>query len=95
MVLHELVADVATRWHYLHQANSCRFGQKLALLTSYKFGHQGVPLALVSILATRWCHFHAIWTRIALLTSAVGIELLSSSARVTSVKSANSLGVSE
>ena len=31
--------------------------------------------------------------RIALLTSSVGIEFLSSSARVTSVKSANSLAV--
>ena len=67
-----------------------------------------VPLSLVSMLATRWRHLHwfQFWTpggatwiatlrRIALLTSSVGIELLSSSARVTSVKSEHSLSVTD
>ena len=50
-----------------------------------------VPLALVSILATRWRHLycHIAWD--CPLISSVGIELLSSSARVTSVKSTNPL----
>ena len=51
-----------------------------------------LPLVLVSILATRWRHLHCHIAWDCPLTSSVGIELLSSSARVTSVKSANSLG---
>ena len=62
--LHELVANVATRWHYLQN----------------KFVHQVFwPPGGATCIATL--------LRIALLTSPVGIELLSSSARVTSVKS--------
>ena len=73
---------------------SCIFGQQLGLLE------------LVTSLATKCCHLHqfqfwppggatciATLSRIALSTSSVGIELLSSSARVTSVKSANSVGL--
>ena len=48
-------------------------------------------LALVSILATRWRHLHCHIAWDCPLTSSVGIELLSSSARVTSVKSAKPL----
>ena len=60
-----------------------------------KFGHQVVPLALVSILATRWRHLHCYIAWDCPLTSSVGIELLSSSARVTSVKSAKPLVVTD
>ena len=64
VVLLELVANVATRWHYLQN----------------KFVHQVFwPPGGATCIATL--------LRIALLTSPVGIELLSSSARVTSVKS--------
>ena len=56
------------------------------------FGHQVALLALVTSLATRWRHMHC---HIALLTSSVGIEVLSSSARVTSVKSQKGLFVCE
>ena len=97
-----LVLILATRWRYLNclpmwppdgtTCISCRIGQQLALLE------------LVTSLVTKWCHLHqfqcwpsdgatciATLPRKALLTSSVGIELLSSSARVTSVKSAHSL----
>ena len=52
-----------------------------------KFGHQVVLLALVLKLATRLHHCIATLPSIALLALSVGIELVSSSARVTSVKS--------
>ena len=75
---------------------SSNFGHQIALHAlvvdlaniRYKFGHQVLPLALVSILATRWRHLHChiVWDFP--LASSVGIELLSSTARVTSVKSA-------
>ena len=45
------------------------------------------PLALVQHLATRWHHCIVTLPWIALLTLSVSIELVSSSARVTSVKS--------
>ena len=69
-----------------------------------KFDHQITPLALVANLATRWRHLHCIqrWPPdcvtciatlpwIALLALSVSIELVSSSARVTSVKSQQGL----
>ena len=75
---------------------SCRLGQQLALLE------------LVTSLATKWCLLHkfhcwppdgatciATLPMITLSTSSVGIELLSSSARVTSVKFQKPLGVRE
>ena len=52
------------------------------------------PLADVFKLVTRICHFHChILSWIVLLVLLVGIELVSSSTRVTSVKSAKRLGV--
>ena len=56
--------------------------------TSSNCGSQVASLVLVSILATRWRHLHCHIAWDCPLTSSVGIELLSSSARVTSVKSA-------
>ena len=78
---------------------SCKFGHQmapLALVANWatiicivsKFGHQVAPLALVLKLATRLHHCIATFSWIARLALSVGIELLSSSARVTSVKSA-------
>ena len=68
-----IVPILATRWRYVNwllawplDGTTCinsRFSQQLALLelaswTSYKFGHQVVPLALLSMLASSWCHLH-------------------------------------
>ena len=101
-----IVPILATRWSHLYwfhvwpldstTCTSCRFGQQLGLLE------------LVASLATKCCHLHkfpfwppggatciATLPRIALLTSSAGVELLSSSARVTSVKSAKPLGWSD
>ena len=75
----------------------CKFGHQKEPLASVanwatiscigsKFG-QVAPLALVLKLATRLHHCIATLPWIALLALSVGIELVSSSARVTSVKS--------
>ena len=54
-----------------------------ATVISYKFGHKVAPHALSH------------WLLSIVLTSSVGIELLSSSAIVTSVKSQKGLGLSD
>ena len=80
---------------------SCKFYQLgEAPCISCKSGHQVAPLALVQNLVFRWRHFDCVqcWPPgcitciatlpwIALLALSVSIELMSSSARVTSVKS--------
>ena len=68
MALLALIANLTTRWRYLHQM-------------------QILPPDGATCIATL--------PRIALLTSSVGIELISSSARVTSVKSAKGLRLSQ
>ena len=101
-----LVPILTIWWRQLYQfqfwppdsttCTSCRFGQQLGLLE------------LVTSLATKCCHLDqfqfwppggatciATLPRIALLASSAGVELPSSSARVTSVKSAKPLGGSE
>ena len=60
-----------------------------------KFGHQLAPFALLPKLATRLHHCIATLPSIALLALSVSIELVSSSARVTSVKSYKPLVVSD
>ena len=81
--------------------------QMASLENSSKFGHQMAPLALLTNLVTRWYHLHQfkIWPPdgttwvtciatlpwIALLALSVSIELVSSSARVTSVESVKPL----
>ena len=63
---------------------------------SCNFDHQMAPLALVANLPTRWCHLHCFQSLlplpylncyITLLALSVSIVLVSSSAKVTSVKS--------
>ena len=96
-----LVANLATRWCHLHclqiwppDGTTC---------ISCQFGHQ---MALVQNLVISWCHLHCFqsWPPdcvtciatlpwIALLALSVSIELVSSSARVTSVKSAKGVGI--
>ena len=74
------------------------------ICNTYKFGHQMAQLSLFANLTTRWHHLHylQIWPpgciiciatlpRIALLALSVGIQLVSSSARVASVKSQQGL----
>ena len=56
---------------------------------SFKIGHQVAPLALVASLATRWLGSTL------LLALSVGIELVSSLARVTPVMSQTGLGVGD
>ena len=63
-----------------------------ATCISSKFGHQMASVELVLKLATRLHHCIATFPWIALLALSVGIELASSSARVTSVKSQQPLG---
>ena len=59
---------------------------KLATICiSYKFGHQMAPPQLVANLSIRW-HYILPWND--LLAFSVGIEFVSSSAKVRSVKSA-------
>ena len=73
---------------------------------SCKYNHQETPFVLIANLATRWHHLHPleIWLPVgttcittlpwvALLTSSVSIDLVSSSARVTSVKLAKGVYV--
>ena len=74
-----LVANMATRWHHLHELQI--WPPDGATCISRKFAHQ---IALL-VLTTR---LHYLYCYIALLALSVSNELVSSSARVTSVKSA-------
>ena len=86
--------DFATIWYLIRWLQFWPLALKANLATSWKFGHQ------VQNLVIRWRHLHwfqccppgwvtciATLPGIALLTLSVGIDLVSSSARVTSVKS--------
>ena len=79
-----------------------------ATCISCKFGHQVAQLALVQHLVIRWRHLHCFqswppgWVTciatlpgITLLALSVSIELVSSSARVTSVKSQKPFGLTD
>ena len=97
-----LITNLATRWRYLHQFQFWHQLKILPPNgATCKFGPQMAPLALVANLTTRWRHLHCLqsWPPgcvtciatlpwIAILTLSVSIDLVSSSARVTSVKSA-------
>ena len=85
MELLALIANLATRRHHLHQLQ-IRSPSGTTCIGS-KFGHQLAPFALLPKLATRLHHCIATLPWIALLALSVSIELVSSSARVTSVKS--------
>ena len=74
-----LVANLATRWRHLHKFQF--WPPDGATCIGCKFGHQMAPRALVYIT----CITSLLW--ISLLALSASIELLSSSARVTSVKS--------
>ena len=80
---HLQVDTFATIWCLI---NFCHQVELLELIA--KCGHQVAPLVLVLKLATRLRHCIATLLWIALLAVSVRIELVSSSARVTSVKSA-------
>ena len=84
MELFALIANLAT----------CILLQIGTTCIGSKFGHEVAPLALVLKLATRLHQCIATLPWIALLALSVGIELVSSLARVTSVKSSQSLGLS-
>ena len=84
MELLALIANLATRRHHLHQLQ-IRSPSGTTCIGS-KFGHQLAPFALFPKLATRLHHCIATLPWIALLALSVSIELVSSSARVTSVK---------
>ena len=82
MVPHPLVTILAT-------CTQGEFGHQLQIWPlSSKFGHQVAPLALVPMLftGTRLGHMHCHIAWNCPLTLSVSIELVSSSARVTSVK---------
>ena len=96
-----LVANLTTKWHLLHYLQI--WPPDGTTCISCKFGQQMAQLGLVQIFVIRWCHFHCLQSLppgcvtciatlpwIALSTS-VGIELISSSASVASVKSAQGL----
>ena len=51
------------------------------------FGHQMAPIASIANLAMSWCHKQCTLPITGLLASSVGIELVSSLKRVTSIKS--------
>ena len=83
----------ATIWYLIRWLQFWPLALKANVATSWKFGHQ------VQNLVIRWRHLHwfqccppgwvtciATLPGIALLTLSVGIDLVSSSARVTSVK---------
>ena len=93
MELLALIANLATRRHHLHQLQ-IRSPSGTTCIGS-KFGHQLAPFALLPKLATRLHHCIATLPWIALLALSVSIELVSSSARVTSVKSYKPLVVSD
>ena len=104
MVPLALVPHLATRWHHLHYLQI--WPPDGTTCISCKFGHQMAQLGLVQNLVIRWRHLHCLqscppgcitciatlpW--IALLALSVSIELVSSSARVTSVKSTQGLSL--
>ena len=92
--------------HWNNTSKHCQRTQKLTpwlginLATTW---HQMAPLALVANFVIRWCHLHCLATRlyhytatlpwIALLALSVSIGLVSSSARVTSVKPTQGVGL--
>ena len=97
-----LFANLATRWSRLHKLQIWPPDDTACI--SSKVGHQ---MALVQNLVISWCHLHCFqrWPPdcvtciaslpwIALLALSVSIELVSSSARVASVKSTQGLSVS-
>ena len=84
-----LVPNLVTRLRHLHSFQI--WSPYGATCVSSQFGHQMAPLALVQNLVTRWrqcISYNCIATLpwIVLLTLSVSIELVSSSARVTSAK---------
>ena len=94
--------DFATIWCLIRWLQFWPLALKANLATSWKFGHQ------VQNLVIRWRYLHwfqccppgwvtciATLPGIALLTLSVGIDLVSSSARVTSVKSHKGVLVSD
>ena len=78
-----LVAILTTRWRHLLKLQV--WPPDGATCISCKFAYKMAPLVLLSKLTTR---LHYLYCYIALLALSVSIELVSSSARVTSVKSA-------
>ena len=88
-----LVPNLATRWRHLHELKN--WPPDGATGISSKFGHQMASLALVPKLATRLPHMHCHITFNCPLALSVGIDLVSSTARVTSVKSTQGVGVRE
>ena len=93
MELLALIANLATRRHHLHQLQIGSPSGTTCI--GSKFGHQLAPFALLPKLATRLHHCIATLPWIALLALSVSIELVSSSARVTSVKSTKGLLLSD
>ena len=94
--------DFATIWYLIRWLQFWPLALKANVATSWKFGHQ------VQNLVIRWRHLHwfqccppgwvtciATLPGIALLTLSVGIDLVSSSARVTSVKSQQGVSLSD
>ena len=92
------VANLTTRWRHLHYLQI--WPPDGATCISCKFGHQMAQLGLVQNFVIRWRHLHCLqnWPPgcvtciatllwIVLLALSVSIDLVSSSARVTSVKS--------
>ena len=98
-----LFANLATRWSHLHMLQI--WPPDGTTCISCKFGHQ---MALVQNLVISWRHLHCFqsWPPdcvtciatlpwIALLALSASIELVSSSARVTSVKSTKGLSLTD
>ena len=84
------VPNLTIRWRQLHKLKICP--PDGATCISSIFYHQKAPLALVANLATRLLVTCITWLPwIALLELSVSIDLVSSSTRVTSVKSATTL----
>ena len=100
--------DSVTWTNFVNNMAPLALVANLATCISCIFGHQVTQRGLVQNLVMRWCHLHCLqswplgWVTciatllwIALLALSVSIELVSSSARVTSVKPAQGVGVTE
>ena len=83
-----LIANLATRWLHLHELQI--WPTDGAAWIGSTSGHQMPPFT-----APGWVRCIATLPGIARLTLSVGIELVSSSARVTSVKSQQGVSVSQ
>ena len=87
-----LVANLTTRWRHLHKLQI--WPPDGTTCISSKFVHQMALLALALKLTTRLHHCIATLPWIALLAFSVNFELVSSSARVASVKFQKGVGQS-